>query len=117
MAINLSAYVVTETVGTTEWSFTTDTSGPDADTNAGVYQGFFDMSAMAAGDTFSIRVYEKVGGSGTTQRRLFEASLTGAQTSPHFATPPLALGIGFDFTVVKVAGTDRSITGRIARVS
>ncbi len=117
MAINLSYTQVTETVGTTEWSFTTDTSGPDADTNAGVYQGFFDVSTLAAGDTFEIRVYEKVGGSGATQRRILQASLTGAQANPIFATPPLALGIGWDMCVVKIAGTDRSIVGRVARIS
>ncbi len=115
MAINLAFAEVTETVGTTEHSFTTDTSGPDADTTTGAFQGYFDLSALAVGDTFEIKVYEKVASSGGTQRVVFKATLTGAQAEPHFVTPSLILGVGWDMTVKKIAGTDRAITGRIAR--
>lgn len=58
MAIT-EAYSGTETVTTTEWSLTTDTAGPDADTNDGVYQCFVDVSAMANGDSFRFRAYER----------------------------------------------------------
>ncbi len=109
-------YAVTETVSTTEWSFTTDTAGPDSDVNVGVYQGFFDVSAMLAGDQFECKVYEKVN-SGGTQRVIYRAVLTGVQSEPIFVTPALTLMHGWDFTWIKLAGTDRSIVGSIRRVA
>jgi len=115
MAIT-EAYAVTETVGTTEWSFITDTSGPDADTNDGVYQGFFDVSTLANGDSFQFRAYEKAQ-SGSTQRVVFEAVLTNAQACPVFVTPSLILLHGWDMTWKKLAGTDRSIEGSIRKVA
>jgi hypothetical protein len=114
MAIS-EVYAVTETVGTTEHSFTTDTAGPDSDTTDGVFQGFFDVSTLAAGDQFQFRVYEKVN-SGGTQRIVYEAILTGAQAQPIFVTPSLILLHGWDMTWDKLAGTDRSIVGSIRSV-
>jgi hypothetical protein len=109
-------YAVTETVSTTEWSFTTDSSGPDSDTTDGVFQGFFDVNALAAGDTYRFRVYEKAN-SGSTQRVVYESILVGAQTEPLFVTPSLILMHGWDMTWLKVAGTDRSIIGSIRQVA
>lgn len=109
-------YAVSETVSTGEHSFTTDTSGPDADTTDGVFQGFFDVSAIANGDSFRFRVYEKVQ-SGSTQRIVYESILTNAQTEPVFVTPSLILLHGWDMTWQKLAGTDRNIDGSIRQVA
>lgn len=109
-------YAVTETVSTTEHSFTTDTAGPDADTTDGVFQGFFDVSALGNSDVFRFRVYEKVLSS-STQRVVFEATLTNAQHEPVFVTPSLILMHGWDMTWLKVSGTDRSIDGSIRQVA
>ena len=43
-------YSGSHAVDTTEWSLTTDTSGPDADTTDGIFQVFLDLSDMIAGD-------------------------------------------------------------------
>lgn len=115
MAIS-ELYAVTETVGTTEWSFTTDSSGPDADTTDGIFQGFFDVSTLAAGDEFQFRVYEKVN-SGGTQRVVYSATLVGVQAEPVFVTPSFILLHGWDMTWGKIAGTDRSIVGSIRSVA
>lgn len=115
MAIS-ELYAVTETVSTTEWSFTTDTAGPDADTTDGIFQGFFDVSALAVGDEFKFRLYEKAI-SGGTQRVVYQANLVGAQSEPIFVTPSLLLLHGWDMTWIKVAGTDRSIVGSIRSVA
>ncbi len=115
MAIS-EAYSGTETVSTTEWSMTTDTSGPDADTNDGVYQAFVDLNALANGDVFRLRVYEKVLSS-STQRVVYEATFTDAQIDAIFATPSLILLHGWDMTLLKVSGTDRSIDWSIRKVS
>lgn len=110
------AYSGTETVSTTEWSLTTDTAGPDAQTGDGVYQVLIDLSALAAGDVFEFAVYEKVLSS-STQRKVFSASFAGAQPEPVWVSPTLILLHGWDATLVKVSGTDRSIDWSIRQVS
>lgn len=97
-------YSGTHAVDTTEWSLTTDTSGPDADTTTGAFQTFLDLSDMVAGDQLQVRVYEKAR-SGDTQRILYESILTGAQPHPLFVIPTLALMHGWDFTCKALAGT------------
>lgn len=103
MAIT-EAYAGTEAVGTTEWSMTTDTAGPDAETADGVYQIFLDVSDMVAGDELQIRVYEKVGAA-STQRIVYQANLVGAQSPPIWVSPSLILMHGFDATLDAIAGT------------
>lgn len=110
------AYSGTETVSTTEWSLSTDTSGPDSQTGDGVYQVFLDLNALAAGDVFTFAVYEKVLSS-STQRKVFAASFAGAQAEPVWASPTLILLHGWDMTLVKVSGTNRAIDWSIRQVS
>lgn len=116
MTITIEAYTGTATIGTSEWSLSTNTAGPDADTSAGIYQAFLDLSALAAYDMYQIKCYEKVR-TGDTQRVVFSAYFEGAQVSPIAATPTLILGVGWDFTITKVAGTDRAINWRISKIA
>lgn len=109
-------YAVSETVTSTEWSLTTDTAGPDADTTDGVFQCFIDTGALLAGDQFEVKCYEKVQ-SGGTQRLIDSWILDGAQAKPCFVTPSLILMHGWDFTIKKLAGTDRAITASIRQVA
>lgn len=103
----------TESVTGTEWSLTTDTAGPDTDTTAGDYQCFLDLNALAAGDIFIFRVYEKVRGA-DTQRVVMTAVFEGAQDDPNWCMPfALMLLNGWDMTLIKSAGTDRTITWSI----
>jgi len=97
-------YSGTHAVDGTEWSFTTDTSGPDADTTDGVFQVFMDVSDMIAGDQLQIRIYEKTR-SGDTQRVVYESILTGAQAQPIWVSPSLVLLHGWDVTCKALAGT------------
>jgi hypothetical protein len=116
MTITVEAFTGTETVGTTEWSMTTDSSGPDVDTTAGVFQAFVDLNAVAAGDTFEFKAYEKVR-TGDTQRVIYSARFTGAQGTAVWASPSLILGVGWDMTLKKLAGTDRAINWRISKAA
>lgn len=109
-------YSGTEAVTTTEWSLTTDTSGPDADTTDGVFQIFLDVSAIAAGDLFRLRIYEKVR-SGDTQRVIYDAYIGGPQMTPIWVGPSLILMHGWDVTLIKISGTDRTITWSIRQVA
>jgi hypothetical protein len=106
----------TATVGTTEWSLTTNTAGPDVQTDDGVYQFFLDMSALVAGDQFVLVVYEKVL-SGGTQRVVFRAFIANAQSDPVWVSPSLVLMHGWEATIVKMAGTDRSIDFSVRRIA
>jgi hypothetical protein len=97
-------YSGTHAVDTTEWSCTTDTAGPDADTTDGVFQVFLDLSDMIAGDQLQIRVYEKCRAA-DTQRVVYEAILSGAQGQPMWVSPSLILLHGWDVTLDALAGT------------
>lgn len=116
MTITVEAFTGTESVTTTEHSMTTDTAGPDADTTSGIFQAFIDFNAVATGDEFEVKVYEKVR-TGDTQRAIYSARVAGAQSTPVWVSPTLVLGIGWDMTLKKIAGTDRTINWRISRVS
>jgi hypothetical protein len=115
MAIS-EAFSGTETVSTTEHSLTTDTAGPDAETSDGVFQCFLDLNALAAGDEFLFRVYEKVLSS-STQRAVYSATFIGVQGQPNWVSPSLILLHGWDMTLDKIAGTDRSIDWSIRKVA
>lgn len=115
MAIT-EAFAVTETVTTTEHSFVTDTGGPDAETSDGIFQGFFDVSAIAAADVFEFAVYEKAQ-SGGTQRKIWTQQVSGLQSTPIFVTPALVLMHGWDMTWKRISGSDRSIEGSIRKIA
>lgn len=115
MAIT-EAFSGTETVTTTEHSMTTDTAGPDAETSDGIFQAFIDFNALAVGDVFQFRVYEKVLAA-STQRVVWEAIISHAQSTPVFVSPALVLLHGWDMTLDKQAGTDRSIDWSIRKVA
>src|SRR5574343_268337 len=108
MTITLNAFSGTETVSTTEWSLTTDTAGPDVDTTTGIFQPFLDLNALAAGDVYEFAVYDKISGTGSTQRKIYTAQFANAQATPTWAGPTLILGHGWDMTIKKVSGTDRA---------
>jgi len=110
------AYSGTITANTTEWSLTTNTAGPDTDTNDGVYQAFIDFNNSAGSDVFEYKVYEKVISSGT-QRAVYSARIAGSQSGPIWASPSLILLHGWDMTIKKITGTDRSIDWSIRKVA
>lgn len=115
MAIS-QLYATTETVSTTEWSLTTDTAGPDVDTTDGVFQCWLDLNALLKGDVFEFKVYEKVL-SGGTQRVVYRTRFANAQSDPIWVSPSLILLHGWDMTLLKISGTDRSIDASIRQVA
>lgn len=117
MAIT-EAYTNSQTVTNTEHSLPNDATyaAGSAITDDGVYQAFIDMNALAAGDEYTFTVYEKVS-SGATQRVVYKKSFFGAQAQPLHVTPSLVLLHGWDMTLIKVAGTDRSIEWSIRKVA
>ena len=117
MTIPTEAYTGSETVSTTEWSLTTDTAGPDAQTAVGIYQAMIDLSALAVGDQYQIRVYEKII-SGGTQRVVAEWIVNGPVVDPIWThANPIPLMWGWDFTIDKLAGADAAIVWSIRNVA
>lgn len=110
------AFTGTETVSTTEWSLTTDTAGPDAETSDGAFQVFIDFNALAAADVFEIRLYEKVL-SGSTQRSVTKWRVKGVQSDPVWISPVVMLVNGWDFTLKKISGSDQSIDWSIRKAA
>jgi hypothetical protein len=100
------------TVGTGELSIISGTTTLQTNTTAGSFQLFVDLSPLAKGDIYIIRIYEKVEATGGTKRVVFTAKVQGAQ-SEVFVAPPLALMNGWDMTIQKSAGTDRALDATI----
>lgn len=100
------------TIGTAEYSLPADSTTLTAQTDDGNVSCFIDLSAMTAADQFCVRVYETVNGSG--QKVVFQAYPTGVQAEL-YPVGPLMLGVGWNITVQKIAGTDRSIGWSIRR--
>lgn len=117
MAIS-EAFAGSETVSTTEWSLTTDSAGPDVETSDGVFQCFLDLNAVALGDTFEFRIYEKAQAA-DTQRVYFLATFNNAQGTDGagWISPAVVLMNGWDMTLKKTAGTDRAITWSIRKIA
>ena len=103
------------TISTTEWSLPANASGPTSQTTQGVFSFFIDLGALTSGETYAVRLYEKHDGTGT-QRLIEEWVLSGLQGSPMFVIPAQLLGSGWDVTMVKLAGTDRTINWSIRRI-
>jgi hypothetical protein len=100
----------TATITTTERSLPSDTTTgvPVSRTEDAQLQGWLDLTALAAGDEFELALYEKVNGTGATQRKTVLASFVGKQ-EPIFLFPALNVFNGWDVTLKKIAGTDRAI--------
>jgi hypothetical protein len=103
-------------LSTTEWSLNNGSSTIATSTTGGVWQAMLDLNAMSTGDTFRFAVYEKCR-TGDTQRKVYTAEFSGAQGNPLWVSPSLILGAGWDMTLIKVAGTDRTINWRISKVA
>jgi hypothetical protein len=116
MAITYTADYAT--ISTAEYSLPADTTSgvPTSQTTTGVFQFYVDLGNMVAGDQYRIRLYEKYVAAGT-QRLVEEWLYTGAQSKPMFISPTFVLGAGWDFTVLRTAGADRSILWSIRKIT
>jgi hypothetical protein len=102
------------TVGATELSVLSGTTTLQTNTTAGAYQLFVDAGSMAKADEYRIRVYEKVEATGGTKKVLGAWTLLGVQDEV-FCTPTFMLMNGWDFTIQKIAGTDRAFDASVRK--
>lgn len=103
-------YVGSFTASTTELSLVSGTSTLQNITTAGCYQAFLDLTNMANGDVYEFRIYEKVQ-SGSTKHIIQCYTFTDAQGADNaiWVSPALMLLNGWDFTLKRTAGADRTI--------
>lgn len=99
------------TIGTTEWSITTNSAGPDVETSFGFQSLFVAVpAAVVAADIFSIGIYETING---VQYELDRFYFAGKGTTYGVPVPGFHLGVGWDMTLKKEAGTDRALSAHI----
>jgi hypothetical protein len=111
-------YVGSFTASTTELSFVSGTSTLQSVTDDGVYQLFLDVSTLAQGDVFEIRVYEKVQAAGTKRVcQMFVLSDAQGTDGAIAVFPPLQLMHGWDMTIDRTAGADRVIEYSIRKIA
>lgn len=106
------------TIGTTEYSFAAASTTLPTKTDLGAYQLTVDLNAVAAGDQFLFQQYEAGVASGT--KRLADSMLvTGVPNDDGLLllTPVVILGRGWDWTVKKLAGTDRALPFTLWKVA
>lgn len=117
MAIT-EAYSGSLTVSTTELSLISGTSTLQSVTTDGVYQILIDLNAIANGDVFELRIKEKVT-SGGVQRTVATFTFSDAFGTDQagWVSPSLIFLHGWDVTLIKTAGTDRSIGYSIRQVA
>jgi hypothetical protein len=104
------------TVTSAELSVVSGSTSLQTITDDGVYQLWIDAYAMAKGDEFRVKAYEKVEGTGGTKKVFAQWTLLGVQTEV-FVTPSFVLINGWDFTITKIAGTDRAFDASIRKIA
>lgn len=117
MAIDLEyAALDGVTVGSSELSVISGTTSLATATDVGVYSLFVDdLANMTKTEEYRIRIYEKVH-SGGTKKAFFVVTIKGVQSEP-FVSPAFPLGLGFDATLQKIAGTDRAFDATLRQVA
>lgn len=95
------------TIGTTEYFLASDSTTATYQTTDCVLQAWVDLANMAAGDQYTVKLYEKINGS--SARLIDSWVFTGSQSKPGFPIPTVIVGEGWEVSVTKNAGTDRSI--------
>ena len=102
----------------TEFSLTNSSTTIAAQTTAGIYQVAIDLNALALADIYDFRIYEKARSS-DTQRICFIQSFNDAQgaDSAGWLSPAVHLLNGWDFSLKRTAGADRTITWSVRKVA
>lgn len=100
-------------ISTTEYSLPAASTTLAAQTDTCMAQLMVNILAMAAGDSFIVRLYEKVISTGA-QKLVDSWRLQYPQD--FLLMPAIVLHNGWDITIQKVAGTDRTVEWSIRKV-
>ena len=105
-----------QTISTTSYSLTTSSTTLAAQTTSGIVQLVLGLKNMVAGDAYRLQIFEKVL-SDSVQYAAHSVTYSGAQSTPNVIIPAAYLSIGWDFTLTRLAGTDRVIEWSIRQVA
>lgn len=114
MAIS-EAYSGSASISTTEYSLVNNSTSLASITTDGVFQLFLDLNALTVTEVYELKVYEKVTSS-ATQRVVYNVRFSGVQGNPNWVSPSLVLIHGWEMTLDKISGTDRTILWSIRQV-
>ncbi|MFM2056051.1 MAG: hypothetical protein RLY71_436 [Pseudomonadota bacterium] len=117
MAIDLTfATGSAVTISTTELSLISGTTTLQTSTTAGIYELVLDCANMTATEAYELRIYETAVAGGT-KHLVRRKPINGAQAEPILVLPSLLLGVGWDITMDKLAGTDRAFSWSVRKVA
>lgn len=108
------AFQNSATISTTEYFLASNSTTVADQTADGIYQLLLELNNLANGDEFRVRLYEAVSSAGT-RRIVEEWVISGLQSTPNWMTPAFILLHKWEFSVTKLAGTDRSIAWSIRK--
>lgn len=114
MAISES-HTGSATIGTTVYYLASASTTATPQTTDGVYQLFIDLENLAAGDIVQVCCWEKVTAAGSFEKVWID-NVTGPLDSPHYVTPSLVLMHGWEFSLAKITGTDRTLSWSIRKI-
>lgn len=103
---SITEFAGSTTIGATEYSLTNNSTTLASQVIDGIVQGWIDFSNLSGSDLYVFRVYEKVRSS-SSQGVAYEGYASAG--SGRVTLPSLMLKHGWDVTVQKITGTDRSI--------
>lgn len=104
------------TISTTEISLTGGTSTILTQTTSGIVQLVLGLQNLVSGDVFKLKIYEKVRAA-STQYAAHQLTITGAQATPVMIVASPYLANGWDFTLIRMAGSDRVIEWSVRQVA
>lgn len=110
------AYVGSASIGITEYSLPNASTTLATITTDGVYQLLLDLSALTSTEAYTLKIKERVQAAGT-QRTIQTVVFSGVQSNPVYVAVSLLLLHGWDLTLIKTAGTDRTIEWSIRQVT
>jgi hypothetical protein len=91
-------------IGGTEYFLGSDSTSKTSQTDDAMIQLWCGDTSIAAGDVFEIKRYEKIA---TVEFSAVLGYLT--VDAKHFVSPAFIVGDGWEFSVKKISGTDRTI--------
>lgn len=111
-----TAFSGTAAISTTEFSLTNASVTLATRTAPGIYQVFVDLATMVAGDSYRITIYETALAAGV-KRVAWTEVVNNLQAAPMWVSPSMLLMNGWEVTMTRLAGVDRSIVWSIRSVA
>lgn len=114
MAITLTGG--TATISTTEYFLASNSTTATAQTMKCAVQLYLDLSALIAGDTYTLVWSEKIN-AGTRRQFVATTTFSGVQTPGHYVSLQYIVGEGWEVSLTRTAGVDRSISWSLRTVA